>query len=856
MKRSYSVETRTGILIILLTFLITSCTTQATTKYWGQIEVPEDNKMRYITGSEPESLDPSYVTGQPEARILIGLYDRLVEYHPKTMAPIPGLATHWEANEAGNVYTFHLRQNGKFSNGDPIKAQDFVWSFQRALSPELASRYGFLGYDIKYAEAYNAGKSFVKKDGGYVLVGETDGQYGIGDGVVASNEQAGNQPEVEKAANEPAETEFEKFITSPEREAVPSDPFALARFLEGEQELKRYFDYEPGDLSDPVGFATRVNGAADALSQFVKQKISNDSLSACTRAESCSEQAKAILVRDINRLIENEQLYETERFQSLQLSDASEKFVTDFNEANEKIAEDNDRIDAEIAALKDQKEKEEKAKSKKKPLGKLFFMNRFLFGEYFKSGLQELPLEPVEAKHLGVEAPDDYTVRITLKQSAPYFVGLLTHQFFAVVHRPTILKHGKDWIKPENIVTSGSYRLKEWKPYDEMTIEKDPNNWDAENVKLQEITFYPMDEQTTMMNIYKAGRVDALYNHTVPAAWNEYIRQFKDEYQLHPEMSIEYYTFSVKKPPVDKVEVRKAFSLAVDRYALEKFRKTVKRLGNFTPEGIFPDYEKVRQRVFKELIAKEGISEQTWNERYFDPKRACDLMKEAGYTVRPTEGGKCKVTDFPANQMTISYNTAESNKAVAEFVQAQWRQNLGIEVQIKNMEWKTYLDYRSKVEYTGAARAGWVGDYMDPFTFLSQFYTPQNDSSTGWWKEEYDELLEKANNTADPEARFELLARAEFMMLKEQPVIPLATQGTSWMKKPYVKGMYPNPGTMHPWKFVYIEEDQSRWDSDVDKIMTEYTDPLVEAQIAALMKTQLDFEASRKQKENRTQAEE
>ncbi len=222
-------------------------------------------------------------------------------------------------------------------------------------------------------------------------------------------------------------------------------------------------------------------------------------------------------------------------------------------------------------------------------------------------------------------------------------------------------------------------------------------------------------------------------------------------------------------------------------------------------------------------------------------------MKKAGYTVQPKDGGKCKVTDFPATEMSISYNTAESNKQVAEFVQAQWKQNLGVEIQIKNMEWKTYLPYRSKVEYTGAARAGWVGDYVDPFTFLSQFYTQNNDSSTGWWNEKYDQLLERANNTADPTKRFELLAEAEFMMLEDQPVIPLATQGTSWMKKPYVKGLYPNPGTMHPWKFVYIEQDPSRWDTNADDIMTKYKDPRVEAQIADLMKTQLDFERTSKE---------
>lgn len=666
-----------GLAVILISLIVSSCSTKATTRYWGKVNVPKDNILRYITGSEPESLDPQFVTGQPEARILIGMYARLVEYEPKTMAPIPEMATHWEQNEDGTVYTFYLRKNGKFSNGDPIKAEDFAWSFRRALSPELASRYAFLGYDIKYAEAYNSGQAFVKKNGKFLHADYSD--------EVQTDNQA---------------TPTNCGISEPMCLTVPGDEESRNKAAAEDKKLK-----------------AAIDGA-----EFV----------------------------------------------------------------------------------------------------------------------------PVKADSVGVRAVDDYTLRITLKQSAPYFVGLLTHQFFSALHKPTIEKWGKDWIKPEHIVTSGAFKLAEWKPYDEMLIVKDPNYWDAANVHLDGIRFYPMDEQTTMMNLYKAGRVDALYNHTVPAAWNDYIRQFKDEYLLHPEMSIEYYTFSVKKPPVDKVEVRKAFALAIDRVALEEYRKTVKRLVNFTPEGIFPAYEKERKKVYAELIKKEGIPEQQWKDRMFDPLRACELMKEAGYTVQPNGARKCKVTNFPASEMTLSYNTAESNKQVAEFVQAQWKQNLGIEIQLKNMEWKTYLPYRSKIEYTGVARAGWVGDYVDPFTFLSQFYTKNNDSSTGWWDPEYDKLLEKANNTADPTERFKILAEAEFFMLQDQPVIPLVTSGTSWMKKPYVKGMYPNPGTMIPWKFVYIEQDKSKWDKDVDKIMTGYTDPNVEAQVAALMKTQLDFEAAKK----------
>ena len=122
---------------------------------------------------------------------------------------------------------------------------------------------------------------------------------------------------------------------------------------------------------------------------------------------------------------------------------------------------------------------------------------------------------------------------------------------------------------------------------------------------------------------------------------------------------------------------------------------------------------------------------------------------------------------------------------------------------------------RSKVEYNGFARSGWVGDYMDPFTFLNLFYTPAGDNGTGWWDPEYVKMLDKANSELDQQKRYELLAKAEAYLIEAQPVIPLYTAATNWVKKPYIKGMFPNPQTLHAWKFVYIERDQSKWDYGV-----------------------------------------
>jgi oligopeptide transport system substrate-binding protein len=684
MNKSRFTTVQIGIAIALFACLLSSCTSSAKSQYFGKTAAPKDNVLRYVSGSEPESLDPPSATGQPEARLMMALYDALVEYHPKTMEPIPGIAESWEVGSGGTEYLFHLRRNATFSNGDPITAHDFAYSFRRAISPELAALNGYLGFYIKYSEPFNAGEMFVRDaNGRFLLKSDVSGEAVP---APAATDDLG------------AETEFHRYIDGPDRLTVPG-----------------------------------------------------------------SEKQRA------------------------------ELFATD----------------AKLKAAVEGKE-----------------------------------LVPITGADIGVEAVDDYTFRIKLKQPAPYFIGLLGHQLFRVVHPPTVEKYGKAWIKAENIVTSGAFLLKEHRPYDRIVTVKNPKYWDADMVRLDGIEFYPLDEATTMMNLYKAGSIDAMYNHTPPAAWNEVVRQYEDEYLNFPEVAIEYYTVNVKKPPMNDLRLRQAFSLAIDREAMAKFRKTTKPLTDFTPEGIFPKYEEARKKVYAEELRKKGMTLEQWKSRAFDPVKARQLLTEAGFPVQQS-GNRYSVPNFPTDQVELLYNTAESNKAIAEFVQAQWKQNLGVTIPLKNMEWKTFLTFRKKLEYSGFGRAGWVGDYMDPFTFLYLFYGEKNDSSSGWFDPKYDKLLDEANAELDEMKRFEKLALAEFMMIQQQPVIPLQTQATNWIKKPYVKGMYPNPGTLHAWKFVYIEQDAAKWDRKVDNIMTE-SDPWVDQQIARVMESQKRFTEEKK----------
>src|SRR5713226_1023918 len=147
--------------MLSLALISAGCSASANNGFFGATNPPRENVLRYVSGSEPESLDPQIPTGQNEARICMALYEGLAEYDPKTGEPIPALAERWEVNKDSSELVFHLRRDGRFSNGDPITARDFVYTIRRGLTPETGSRTASLAYPIKYAQAFNEGDVFV-----------------------------------------------------------------------------------------------------------------------------------------------------------------------------------------------------------------------------------------------------------------------------------------------------------------------------------------------------------------------------------------------------------------------------------------------------------------------------------------------------------------------------------------------------------------------------------------------------------------------------------------------------------------------------------------------------------------------
>ncbi len=408
-----------------------------------------------------------------------------------------------------------------------------------------------------------------------------------------------------------------------------------------------------------------------------------------------------------------------------------------------------------------------------------------------KEAVEGKELVPIKPEDIGVEAIDAHTLRVTLSQSAPFLISLLPHTVFRAVPQKVIEQYKEAWATPEHMVSSGPYKLKMWKPYDKIIVERNPYYWDAANVHLDQIIFYPVQDAITVMNMYKAGEIDAMSNHQVPASWLDKIRPLKD-YMDAPEAGNDYYDFNTKKPPMDNKLVRKAFNMSINKVEYAQWRKIVRPLLTFVPSEIFPGYP-----------APKGDE--------FNPEKAKQLLAQAGYK---DEHGNFDPKKFPVNQVEITYNPDGSNQSIAEYLQAKWKQNLGLTLPLRAMEWRSFVSARPRLEYKGLARDAWSADYMDPFTFLNLF-TEGGENGCGWSNPKYDAMLQEANRTLDPQKRYELMAKAEAFLLEEQPIMPLATTATNWMKKPYVKGLYPNPGSLHAWKFVYIEPDQSKWDYGV-----------------------------------------
>ncbi len=505
-----------------------------------------DQVLHLGNGTEPQDLDPHIVTGVTEHNIISALMEGLVSEHPETLEPLPGIASSWDISDEGRVYTFSIRNTASWSNGDPVTAQDFAWSWRRMLTPALGAEYAYQLYPVKNARSFHQGE------------------------------------------------------------------------------------------------------------------------------------------------------------------------ITDFDQ-------------------------------------------------------------------VGVKAEDANTLVVTLENPTPFFLSLLTHYSTFAVHPPTILAHGAmdergtRWTRPENHVGNGPFRLKSWRLNYLVEVERNPHYWDADNVRLNAIRFYPIDNSQTEERMFRTGSLHVSYS-TPSEKIAVYQEKNPGLITISPYLGTYFYRFNVNRKPLDDARVRKALSMTVDREAIIN---AVTRGGqlpaySFTPpntQGYFPPDSPIR----------------------FDPETARALLAEAGFP-----GGE----GFP--ELELLYNTSEGHRRIAEAIQQMWKTHLGVNIRLANTDWKVYLSRTSELDYD-ISRAGWIGDYPDPNTFLDMMLSDSGNNRTGWSNMEYDGLINQAAGLTNQSDRYAAFLAAERILDNEAPLLPIYTYTRVTLKRPEVQNWFSNILDHHPYKYLYLE---------------------------------------------------
>ncbi len=381
---------------------------------------------------------------------------------------------------------------------------------------------------------------------------------------------------------------------------------------------------------------------------------------------------------------------------------------------------------------------------------------------------------------VGAKALDDHTLRLTLKHRTPFLLDSLQHYAWFPVHIPTVEKFdgltrkGSAWTRAGNYVGNGPFNLVEWKTNQKITVTRSHTYWDHAAVKLDGIEFFAIDSADTEERMFRTGALDYCYSLPLGKIAT-YRREHPDMYHQDPYYGVYYYRINTTRKPLDDKRVRRALALAIDR---DSIIKNILRDGGQTPALNFtPPSPK-----FTSAARMAG-----------DLDEAKRLLAEAGY---PDGKGMPPVE--------ILFNTLDSHRVIAEAIQQMWRTRLGVDATITNQEWKVYLDSQQTLNYQ-VARAGWIGDYDDPHTFLDLWVTGGGNNQTGWSHADYDRLLRGALETKTEKERMAVYQKLEAILADEMPVIPIYFYTRVYAISPKVKNWISNPLDSRAWKWVDLK---------------------------------------------------
>ena len=383
---------------------------------------------------------------------------------------------------------------------------------------------------------------------------------------------------------------------------------------------------------------------------------------------------------------------------------------------------------------------------------------------------------------VAIHCPGPYSLEIVLKEPLPYFLCLTSFYSLSPVHPPSLVESGGSALTaPDALVSNGPYRLTGRWLRDRIRVEKSTTYWDAAHVEIPRIDFLAAESPTTLLNLFLTGEADWITK--VPTGVIPALRSdpaYASVFAPRPHLETAFYRVNVTRPPWDDPALRRALSLALDREQLcERITRSGEQpawsfvpwpapaLERLVPGGTPPLSDYIRACLSIDgVVADSHVTAEQWGALGFDPARAREVLIASGYqTVGNPQG-------TPLPPIEILYNTSPLHQRTAEWIQDSWARELGLTVHLRHTESKSAIDAQRSLDYD-VARSSWVGDYLDPTTFLDVFRSDSGTNRTGWKDPEYDALLAAAARTPGGLIRSTIMFHAQRVLLERRPVIPL-----------------------------------------------------------------------------------
>ncbi|MCR4431750.1 MAG: ABC transporter substrate-binding protein [Tepidanaerobacteraceae bacterium] len=377
-----------------------------------------------------------------------------------------------------------------------------------------------------------------------------------------------------------------------------------------------------------------------------------------------------------------------------------------------------------------------------------------------------------DVNQLGVKAIDEKTLEIKLTNPAAYFLGYLSLACFMPTREDIVEKYGNNFaLEAENNVYNGPFILKEWKHESGVTLEKNPDYWNKDAIKLDKVNILQITDPNTALSMYENGELDFV---SIPnALWDKY--KDNPKVKLIMNGAVDWLRLNLNapgKPWLANEDFRKALNYAINR---EEYVNTATK-------GLYLPYT----RLVLPMVAGAKGGKYT---------------EECPIDIYPKTGDAAKAKEYLAKAMSalnikdpkditleLKFSDSAADKALAEVLQDQLTRNLGIAVTIKLVTYKQKLADDTAKQYD-AVYNGWMPDYDDPMTYLELFESNNSQNSTGWSNAEFDKLIEAARTEADAVKRQQYFWDAEKILVEECPFVPLQCRQVGYLEKDNLKGM-------------------------------------------------------------------